>query len=152
MKTIIKNIVYITTLVYIWPYAQCLAGNDYTAELNYTKLGVTESFDSYFSEESIELNIWPDNLAMISSEDQTGSIRFFRAKPGWKMLNLHHAPKRQYLLVLQGILEIHTSTDQVRQFKQGSILLVEDTFGAGHRTRNGGENDLILAWVSLELK
>jgi oxalate decarboxylase/phosphoglucose isomerase-like protein (cupin superfamily) len=51
---------------------------------------------------------------------------------------------------LQGVLEIHTSTNQIKQFKQGSILLVEDTFGKGHRTRNAGEEDLVLVWVGIE--
>lgn len=152
MKTIRIYLVYITFIITCHSHALCYAQDIDIPKLGYTKLGVNKSFDSYYSEESIEMSTWPANLAMISLEEKTGGIRFFKAKPGWEMLKLHHAPKRQYLLVLQGILEIHTSTDQIRQFKQGSILLVEDTFGEGHRTRNGGKSDLLLAWVSLESK
>jgi mannose-6-phosphate isomerase-like protein (cupin superfamily) len=118
--------------------------------LNYTRLGVNDSGETYFEEESIELNLWPSGLAMVSLTEPSESIRYFKATPGWQMLDLHYAPKRQYLLVLQGVLEIHTSTEQIKQFKQGSILLVEDTYGKGHRTRNAGNEDLVLVWVGVQ--
>jgi mannose-6-phosphate isomerase-like protein (cupin superfamily) len=120
------------------------------AILNYTRLDVNDSGETYFAEESIELNLWPSGLAMVSLTEPSESIRYFKAMPGWQMLELHYAPKRQYLLVLQGVLEIHTSTEQIKQFKQGSILLVEDTYGKGHRTRNAGNEDLVLVWVGVQ--
>lgn len=117
--------------------------------LPYTRLGVDKKGESYFKEERLELNAWPSGLAMTSLEEQSENIRFFKAKQGWQMLDLHHAPKRQYLLVLQGVMEILTSTGQKKQFKQGSILLVEDTYGKGHRTRSASKDALILAWVGI---
>lgn len=126
------------------------AGENHKSLLIYTRLGVDESGESFFKDESVELNTWPSGMAMISLEEQSDTVRFFKAKPGWQMLELHYAPKRQYLIVLQGVLEIHTSTGHQRKFPQGSILLVEDTYGKGHRTRNVGENDLILVWVGLK--
>lgn len=116
---------------------------------HYTRLGVDNEGHTYFAEESINLNLWTSGLAMVSLPQTSDVVRFFMAKPNWQMLNLHHAPKRQYLLVLQGILEIQTSLDVKKQFKQGNVLLVEDTYGYGHRTRNAGDMDLILAWVSI---
>jgi mannose-6-phosphate isomerase-like protein (cupin superfamily) len=118
--------------------------------LNYTRLGVNDSGETYFAEGGIELNLWPSGLAMVSLTEPSESIRYFKATTGWQMLELHYAPKRQYLLVLHGVLEIHTSTEQIKQFKQGSILLVEDTYGKGHRTRNAGNEDLVLVWVGVQ--
>jgi len=126
------------------------AGESDNEVIGYTRLGVDQSGESYFEKETINVNIWPSGLAMVSLEEPSEGVRFFKAKPGWEMLELHHAPKRQYLLVLQGILEIHTSKNEIKQFEPGSILLVEDTYGKGHRTRNASTQNLILVWVGVE--
>ncbi len=46
------------------------------------------------------------------------------------------APQRQYIVLLDGAIEIETSDGERRIFRGGNILLVEDTSGRGHRTRN----------------
>lgn len=114
-----------------------------------TVLSVDSSGDSYFTEKFVELNNWTSDLAAVSLPEGSEVVRFFKAKPDWKMLELHHAPKRQYLLVLQGVLEFRTSKNIIKQFKSGSIVLVEDTYGKGHGTRSAGKEDLVLVWVSL---
>jgi hypothetical protein len=50
--------------------------------------------------------------------------------------NFHNAPHRQYLILLDGGIEIETTLGEKRQFEPGDILLLEDTEGKGHRTRN----------------
>ncbi len=50
--------------------------------------------------------------------------------------NFHNAPQRQYLILLDGGIEIETTLGEKRQFETGEILLLEDTEGKGHRTRN----------------
>lgn len=47
----------------------------------------------------------------------------------------HPAPRRQLILLMDGAIEIQTGDGEVRQFRGGEILLVEDTEGRGHRTR-----------------
>ncbi len=47
----------------------------------------------------------------------------------------HHAPQRQYIIMLDGEIEIEVSDGNKRRFRGGDILLVEDTTGKGHRTR-----------------
>jgi quercetin dioxygenase-like cupin family protein len=47
----------------------------------------------------------------------------------------HNAPVRQYIVLLDGNIEIEVSDGEVRQFSGGDVLLVEDTSGKGHRTR-----------------
>jgi len=150
MRAIIFLLSIITFLPIIHLPNYSFAEEYHKSLLKYTRLGVDQSGETYFKDESVELNTWPSGMAMVSLEQQSDSVRFFKAKPGWQMLELHYAPKRQYLLVLHGVLEFHTSTGHIRKFQQGSFLLVEDTYGKGHRTRNAGEEDLILVWVSLE--
>jgi quercetin dioxygenase-like cupin family protein len=50
--------------------------------------------------------------------------------------DFHTAPARQYIILLDGEIEIETSLQERRTFRAGDILLVEDTTGKGHRTRN----------------
>jgi hypothetical protein len=48
----------------------------------------------------------------------------------------HNAPARQYIALMDGAIEIETSDGEIRTFKGGDVLLVEDTTGKGHRSRN----------------
>lgn len=50
--------------------------------------------------------------------------------------DFHHAPQRQYIVLLDGGVEIETSLGEIRQFQTGEILLVEDITGKGHKTKN----------------
>jgi hypothetical protein len=50
----------------------------------------------------------------------------------------HPAPARQLVVLLNGEIEIEVGAGEVRRFGGGDILLLEDTTGRGHRTRNVG--------------
>ncbi len=50
--------------------------------------------------------------------------------------NFHNAPQKQFNILLDGVIEIETSLGEKRQFGPGEVLLLEDTEGKGHRTRN----------------
>ena len=47
----------------------------------------------------------------------------------------HPAPQRQFIIMLEGELEIEAGSGETRHFSPGDILLVEDTTGRGHRSR-----------------
>ena len=50
--------------------------------------------------------------------------------------NFHNAPQKQYLILIDGGIEIETTLGEKRTFQPGDVLLLEDTAGKGHRTRN----------------
>ncbi len=50
--------------------------------------------------------------------------------------DFHNTPRRQYVILLDGEIEIETSSGEQRRFVGGDIILLEDTTGKGHRTRN----------------
>jgi hypothetical protein len=50
--------------------------------------------------------------------------------------DFHTAPQKQYIILLDGSIEIETSLGEKRVFKAGNVLLVEDTTGKGHKTKN----------------
>ena len=64
----------------------------------------------------------------------TGVI--FRETPGDYDYDWHPAPRRQYIVLLDGEIEITVGDGQSRRFRGGDVLLVEDTAGRGHRTRS----------------
>lgn len=47
----------------------------------------------------------------------------------------HNPPCRQYIIMLEGSMEIETGNGHKQTFKAGDILLSEDTTGQGHITR-----------------
>jgi hypothetical protein len=63
------------------------------------------------------------------------SIVFREVEPAYDW-DFHPAPQQQYIVLLDGEIEIETSLHDKRIFKGGDILLVEDVSGKGHKTKN----------------
>ena len=59
----------------------------------------------------------------------------FRVTDGDYDLDWHNAPRRQYIVNLEGSVEILTSDGKSRVIGPGEIILAEDTTGKGHRSR-----------------
>jgi hypothetical protein len=59
----------------------------------------------------------------------------------------HNAPRRLLIVQLDGTVEVEVSDGEVRRFGPGSVLVVEDTTGKGHVTRNvsGGVRSTLVA-------
>jgi hypothetical protein len=90
--------------------------------------------DSHFEDIAIPLN---DNgeIGFLSDAQEAGTIIFRRVTEQYNY-DFHTAPARQYIILLDGVIEIETSLGIKRSFKAGEVLLVEDTTGKGHRTKN----------------
>jgi hypothetical protein len=63
----------------------------------------------------------------------TGLI--FRETSGDYDLDWHPAPRRQYIINLQGAVQITASDGESRVIGPGEVLLVEDTAGKGHLSK-----------------
>jgi hypothetical protein len=74
----------------------------------------------------------------------------FRATPAGNFLDWHPAPRRQWVIILSGALEIGLGDGSVRRFGPGDARLVEDTTGRGHTTRVVGAQPCVMAFVPLE--
>lgn len=48
----------------------------------------------------------------------------------------HNAPRRLFIVQIDGTVEVEVSDGEKRVFAPGSVLLVEDTTGQGHITRS----------------
>ncbi len=74
-------------------------------------------------------------IGYLSEKIPVRGVVFRTVKPSYDY-DFHTAPERQYIILLDGEIEIETSLGEKRAFKGGDILLMEDTEGKGHKTRN----------------
>ncbi|GGK73997.1 hypothetical protein ACD591_07355 [Rufibacter glacialis] len=99
-----------------------------------TRVYADENGDSRFEEITKPLRAEGD-IGFLSEPEEVESIIFRKVVASYDY-DAHTAPARQYLVMLDGEIEIETSLGEKRQFKASDILLLEDTTGKGHRTRN----------------
>ena len=59
----------------------------------------------------------------------------FRETDGDYDYGWHNAPARQFILMLDGEVDITSGQGETRRFTTGDILLAEDTTGQGHISR-----------------
>ena len=60
---------------------------------------------------------------------------FFRTYPPGHELDYHVAPRRQWVIVVGGVIELECKGGK-RRFSPGDALLLDDLTGRGHITRN----------------
>jgi hypothetical protein len=73
---------------------------------------------------------------------------FARLAAGW-VGDWHPSPKRQWILMLAGAMEFEVSSGEVYRADPGSVLLLEDTSGKGHRSRVVSDNEAVTAIIQL---
>ncbi|PKD44987.1 hypothetical protein [Rhodohalobacter barkolensis] len=99
-----------------------------------TRLYSDENGHSRFEESKIPLKDAGD-IGALSDAVSAKEVIFREVDPSYDY-NFHNAPQRQYIILLDGEIEIETSLGDKRNFGAGEILLVEDITGKGHKTRN----------------
>ena len=83
------------------------------------------------------------------AEPQNTKYIVFNQLPVGTFIDWHPAPRRQYVIILSGQLEIGLGDGTVRRFGAGDARLVEDVTGKGHTTRVVGSEPVLTATVPL---
>ncbi len=97
-----------------------------------TRLYTDDRGETHFEDTDIPLK---DNGPIGSiSEVLPVTGMMLRENPGDYFYDWHPAPRKQYIVMLEGMLEVEVSDGEQRSFPPGSILLVEDTSGKGHKS------------------
>ena len=120
--------------------------------MKYIRIYCDDAGDSHFEDVSVEVSpvdyappAQPLNLAApIDSE----RMILFSVPAGW-VGDWHPSPCRQFYIQLSGELEIQVGDGEIRKFSAGSIILVEDTSGRGHVSRNLGNSEVNAIFVQL---
>ena len=74
----------------------------------------------------------------------------FQAQPEGNYLDWHPAPRRQFVIILSGRLEIGLGDGSKHVFGPGDARLVEDTTGQGHTTGVYGKEACVTATIPLK--
>lgn len=120
-------------------------------KVRYARLYSDPEGESHFEDEVAETR--PDNFAPpapnLNLSEYVSAKRFaFLILPkGWYG-DWHPSPDRQFMIVLSGEAETTASDGKTRRFKQGDIVLLEDTKGKGHTSKSVG-GDVLIAVVQL---
>jgi hypothetical protein len=99
-----------------------------------TRLFSDGNGDSRFEDILIPLNE-AGEIGKLSKGLSVKSI-IFREVEATYDYDFHNAPQKQYLILIDGGIEIETSLGEKRNFNPGGVLLLEDVDGKGHRTKN----------------
>lgn len=115
--------------------------------LSYARLYSGPDGESHFEDVQVELEVAMQVSELSRTIPVTGmNLRRNRLEYN---LDFHPAPRRQFIVNLTGTVEIEASDGEVRRFGPGSILLVEDVTGKGHRSRSVGNEERISIFVHL---
>src|SRR5436305_4988600 len=84
------------------------------------------------------------------STPQTATSIQFRTFASGHFIDWHPAPRRQYVITLEGEMEIGLQDGSVHRFGPGHVTLAEDVTGTGHTTRVVGDQPRVTATVPLD--
>ena len=111
-------------------------------KLTYHRVFTDSQGDSHFDvvtiEQSLAQGAPPAAPFYISEDNPASKYRFYTFEPGW-IGELHPAPTRQFLALMSGEVEVETTDGTIQRFGPGDLVLLEDTSGKGHVTRNIGD-------------
>jgi hypothetical protein len=113
-----------------------------------TRLYTGEDGESHFEEIDVSLSS-AGKIGKLSAPLPATSI-IFRETDGGYDYDWHNAPQRQYILILDGAVDIEIGDGTVRRFGSGDILLAEDTHGRGHISRAVDGQSRRSVFVTLE--
>ena len=102
-------------------------------KMKVTRIYTGDDKRSHF--EDIEVEIGSEILEGLISEIIPATGLIFRETGGDYDYDFHNAPRRQYIVNLDGAVEITVGSGEKRILGPGEVFLVEDTKGQGHISR-----------------
>ena len=110
--------------------------------VTYARIFTDADGESHYSDEKLTFQLVdyapPAPPISVTEAMAAENVSFISSPAGWYG-DFHSAPQRQFVFVLVGELEVEVSDGEKRKFGPGDFVLVEDTWGKGHRS-----------WVSSE--
>lgn len=113
-----------------------------------TRLYTGTDNESHFEDIEIDLKNAGDIGALSEKVNATGII-FRRTGPEYNY-DWHNAPQRQYIMMLDGAVDVEVGDGTVRRFSTGDILLAEDVTGRGHKSRAVNKQPRTSVFVTLD--
>ena len=99
-----------------------------------TRVYADQNGDTHFEDIQVPLTA-AGEIGFLSEKVKVDTLSFRKVLPEYDY-EFHTAPARQFIILLDGEIEIETSLGEKRTFGPGQVLQMEDTEGKGHRTKN----------------
>jgi hypothetical protein len=119
------------------PQAQTQQEIKVSEPLTYARIYTDAEGESHFSDEKLMFQLIdyapPAPPISVTEALAAENITFISSPAGWYG-DFHPAPRRQFVIVLVGEMVVEVSDGEKRKFDPGKIILVEDTWGKGHRS------------------
>ena len=101
--------------------------------MNYTRLYADAAGISHFEAVAVPLES-SGEIGRLSAPQPGRGVIFRETAPTYDY-DWHQPPQPQWIVLLDGEISIETGDGETRTFRGGDVLLVEDTHGRGHRTK-----------------
>ena len=111
-------------------------------------MGTYRLFTGDDAQSHIELIDLADTSGWTSAQAAKSIV--FRIDPVGNFQDWHQAPRRQFVIILSGQLEIGLGDGSKHVFGAGDARLVEDTTGQGHTTAVYGDQPCVLTTIPLD--
>jgi len=105
-----------------------------TTGMPVTRIFTGDDGESHFADLVVPMQL--TDRGFMSAPIELGGATLFRATPPGGDIDYHTAPRRQFVLHLQGEVEIECGDGTRRRFGPGDVLLADDTTGRGHVSRD----------------
>lgn len=107
---------------------------------------------AHFTDDSIPLVLRhfspPAPPVAVSDWSSASGVAFGVIAADWNG-DWHPAPRRQFVAMMRGTIEIETGDGEKRAFAAGSAYLLTDLDGQGHRARVVGDEAATIALISV---
>jgi hypothetical protein len=110
-------------------------------------MGMTRLYTGPDGQSHLE-EIDPASRPDLTALHGTKGVVFRATEPG-HFHDWHNAPRRQYVITLEGEVEIGLGDGTTRRFGPGHVTLAEDLTGKGHTTRVVGNKRRLTATIHL---
>ena len=97
------------------------------------RLYADKNGESHFQDVEVEY-AETTRAGRLSKRIPATGIIFREVQPEYD-LDWHPAPRRQYIINLDAGVQITASDGEMRRIGAGEVILVEDTWGRGHRSK-----------------
>jgi len=116
-----------------------------TTAVSFIRLYTDANGVSHFSKETLPLAPVAGGQGMeatlaVNRIGDVKGVMFAQLKAG-ATEDWHIAPRRQFMVCVQGVVEITASDGQKQRLTPGQFMLLEDTTGKGHITHAAGSED-----------
>jgi len=113
-----------------------MTGSDASSfSIGYARVYSSPDGVSHFGDEvrAMEPDVYAQGIPVVHSAEAVPATALRFSRRGPQAGRWHPAPRRQFVLLLSGVLEVTVGDGEVRRFGPGSLLFVEDTAGQGTR-------------------